>query len=145
MGAVVAFDRRSRGTAENGCFRIFPGYSEVRGLCGEWIYLLGLPDGRVKVGRARVPRARIQTHWRTHGGLLWAHVPGFIRAVEDKRKSYTSFSAQAERAVLDRIEAAGFQRIGRTECFRGLDKARAIQLCREALAEFRRTATKEVA
>ena len=140
MGSVHAFTeatRRVRGKPENGCFRMFPALKHVRNMNGEWVYAVGLPDGRVKVGIARLPRERIQTHWRTHGGLLWAHVSGFVPRHQGVL-CFRAKSMEVERAILARLSRVA-ERIGRTECFRGLDKGLVLRVCREEIAAARAT------
>lgn len=90
-----------------------------------FIYLLGLSDGRVKVGFTTSPRGRIQSH-RQWFDIHWIHffspAPGFARVSE----SY----------ALQSLAAIGKQ-IGKTEIFSGISKADAIRAAREGIESYR--------
>lgn len=84
-------------------------------LQGEFLYLIGLPDGAVKVGQTRLIRQRIQTHRRSHGGLAWVHLfPGHNRL---------------EYAVKSRFGEIGLRR-GSTEVYDGRTREQAVAAVR---------------
>lgn len=86
-----------------------------------WLYLFGLKDGRVKVGRTVRVRERLAHHRRQHGPSFdWVHI------YPQKE------SGSSECAAIHALRLAG-QRVGRTEMFTGISKQQAIQLCRAAV------------
>lgn len=92
------------------------------------LYVLGTHDGLVKVGMSSRPRGRINTHRRAlRGGLAWVHL--FPSA------AYGT-SNVAERDCIKHLARRGEQ-IGRTEWFRGVSKADAIEIARKALTSAR--------
>lgn len=100
-------------------------------MCPVWqegksfIYLLGLVDGRTKVGVTGNPKARLQGHKQAFE-IAWVHffspAPGFERVAE----SY----------ALRRLAGVG-QQIGRSEVFNGINKADAIKAVREGVEMYR--------
>ena len=92
------------------------------GLCDKnfgHLYLVGLADGRIKVGRSRNVRDRLRTHRRTHS-VIWSHV--FL----------LEGSGMFEWGILNGLKLDG-KRIGRTEFCIGVTKSEVIALCREAI------------
>lgn len=108
-------------------FDMFPRGNKVQGW---WLYAVGLPDGRCKVGIAAHPRSRVQQHWRTHGGLVWAHVFG-------RRFDSSPSVRHAESLCLGKAAKIA-TRLGRTECFADADPRAFVVACREGIAAYER-------
>ncbi len=113
---------------------MYRGQKKYRVLCprlkaGECcIYLLGLTDGRVKVGRTQSPRKRVLLH-RRHNGAIglsieWAHFFGPYFGVP--RSYWLEEQCRVE------LRKVGRQ-IGRTEVYTGVNKPGAIAACRVAI------------
>ncbi len=127
MSAVVMLhQRRGAKTIADGReqFNMFPKWHSTGRV---WLYAVGLRDGRVKVGIARRPRERIKTYWRTHEGFDWAHL---FSPLADARTA-----RHAEVYCVSAAAKAG-QRIGRSEYFRGFEKASFIAVCRAGIAAY---------
>lgn len=109
--------------AGNRTHRRFPG-----GIHGkEWLYLIGLADGTIKLGATKSPRDRLATHRCAFGeGMLWVHL-------------FQPTSAGNEYTALKRLAAIGTPvragRRGPREIFSGITKDAAIRTVRAVLAE----------
>lgn len=126
MSAAVLQMPRNRGgrkpRAGRASFAMLP---SGRGDPGAWLYACGLPDGRLKVGIAGQPRARIRMHAVTFEGLLWAHVFG--------RLPSSSAARAVERKAITLLSTVG-RRVDHSECFRDIDKAEFLRVIRIAYA-----------
>jgi hypothetical protein len=91
-----------------------------------FVYLLGLVDGRIKIGRTSRPRYRLQTHRNAFGDqFAWFHLfPGERRY----------FGVLAERDAIQALSAVS-QRIGKTEIFSGLTRDAAMSIVRQCIQE----------
>lgn len=87
----------------------------------EWVYLVGLPDGRVKVGKTSSPRSRLAHHRRTIG-MAWCRLMGC---------GNPAWAGRAEAKAIE-VLATFSRRAGRTEVFNGITRERAVRLVRAA-------------
>lgn len=86
-----------------------------------WLYLVGGFDDTVKVGKTARPRWRVTQHMRSFGdNFAWAHL-------------FCAGSGHAEYAAIQRLSKVG-QRVGKTETFKSIKKACAIEACRDSIA-----------
>lgn len=88
-----------------------------------YLYVVGLNDGRIKIGQTIDPRGRMNCH-RLQLGLAWCHL------FPHGSRYYVNV---AEPTGIKALAAIG-TRIGRTEQFHGIDKATAIRTLREVVA-----------
>jgi hypothetical protein len=91
-----------------------------------WVYLVGYQDGTLKVGLTSHPRQRMSCH-RLAGAMEWCHLLGC---------GGYGFGHSSERMAIQALSKFG-SRQGRTELFSGIDKATAIRVGRDVLAEQR--------
>lgn len=92
MGEVVSLRRGRPVTVGRRFATLFPsGMAEEHRSGGHWLYAIGLPDGRVKIGKTSRPRARFVQHAATYGVPLWVHL--FCRVQRSGRKDV--FESQA--------------------------------------------------
>lgn len=124
MSAAVLQMPRARGRApiQDGrrFLDLFPTGRRARGC---WLYAVALRDGRIKVGTTHVPRGRLQSYWLQHEGVAWAHLFPRVASREAALK--------VERRALLYLSTMG-HRVGRSEYFRGLDRAEFLRLVRAA-------------
>lgn len=90
---------------------------------GSWVYAVGLRDGRIKIGVTNVPRGRLQSYWRQHEGLAWAHLFARVQG--------NAAALKVERTALGLLAVVG-HRIGRSEYFRDLDRDDTLRVVRQA-------------
>lgn len=120
--AVLLLPRGRKPRAGRASFAMLP---DGRGSDSAWLYAVGLPDGRMKVGIAGQPRARVRQHAVTFEGLLWAHVFG--------RLPNSRVARAVERRAITFLAAVS-RRIDSSECFRDIDKAEFLRVIRMAYA-----------
>lgn len=102
---------------------------------GQWLYAIGLSDGRIKVGHTSRPRSRAQQHRTAFGAtIVWAHLGPRVYAA-------CHAAHGVERRVIEVLAKCG-TRIGRTEFFRDIDKATVLSVMREANALARATSAR---
>lgn len=98
-----------------------------RGDGRNWLYALGLGDGRIKIGRTGKPRDRLAQHRKTFGDVIvWFHLGPRVH-----RQCYSAH--MVERRAIDTLAKLG-ARIGNTEMFRDIDKATVLRILRESIA-----------
>lgn len=125
MGAIVMLRRSPHGPSDPALqvLQLFPQWNGTR----PWLYAVGFKDGRVKVGITLRPRNRMRQHWnQVDGQIAWMHLFGHI---SDERRPGGN---AVEQAALRNCSAIA-ERIGRSECFRGLSKADTLRCCRAAI------------
>jgi len=90
-----------------------------------WVYLIGRPNGDVKLGMTSDPQKRMATH--RHGATTWRHYCAY---------GTRSFALEAERAAIRVLLAAGATQRGgpSAETFTGINRGDAIDAVREAVA-----------
>lgn len=90
----------------------------------KYLYAFGHQDGRVKIGVAVSPRARMCHHWANTGNAItWAHLFGRHKNPE-----------QIERRACKLANEVGV-RIRRTEWFTNLSRDQALRCVRQAIQE----------
>lgn len=91
-----------------------------------WLYLVGCYSGTIKIGVSYSPEQRFTQHHKTFGDdFAWCHL----------------FAGYAPRVALG-LERKGIEafakmgtRVGKTECFTGIEKPAAIACVRALIAE----------
>lgn len=85
---------------------------------GGFLYLIGLADGAVKVGRSGNLVKRMEHHRRTFGdAIAWTHIFPQEGCGAAEIKVIAAFAQIAER-------------VGKTEVFRGIGKQQAVEVAR---------------
>jgi hypothetical protein len=126
MGAVVAFKHTGASPVQDGRrrFDLFPRCHRQ-----QWLYAVGLPDGRIKLGISSRPRKRVQSYWHQHeGGIQWAHLFGPVGSEKASRR--------VEGAAVAALSLVA-NRIGRSEYFRYLDKGTMLRVVRAVVLAHR--------
>lgn len=105
--------------------RLLPRFGHtVNGEHKGWLYVLGTADGLVKIGKSASPSRRLVQHQTALGASLeWFHLgPGC-----EVDRIYS-----AEQHAIEMLQQVGV-RIGRSEWFRGVDRAQGIAAIRSAV------------